>query len=68
MAPAQLDQRLRSLPGVDRVRASAATGNVLVCFDEDRLERARILDALAGAGPPPATGRASERLTTVDAP
>jgi cation-transporting ATPase I len=50
-APARLEQHLHSLPGVDRVRASAATGNVLVCFNEDRLERARILDALAGARP-----------------
>jgi cation-transporting ATPase I len=54
-APGRLEQRLRSLPGVEGVRASAATGNVLVRFDADRLERGRILDALADPDPAQAT-------------
>ena len=46
-APADVEERLRSLPGVDAVRASAATGNVLVTFDAARLARERVLEALA---------------------
>jgi cation-transporting P-type ATPase I len=55
-APGRLEQRLRSVPGVERVRASAATGNVLVCFDSARLERERVLAAIAELGPAPAAG------------
>ena len=46
-APERLEQRLRSLPGVEQVRASSSTGNVLVRFDAARLERDRVLAALA---------------------
>jgi len=52
-APGRLEQRLRSLPGVERVRASASTGNVLVCFDSSRIERDRVLTALAELDAPP---------------
>jgi cation-transporting P-type ATPase I len=45
--PGRLEGRLRSLPGVEGVRASATTGNVLVTFDPVRLERDRVLEALA---------------------
>src|ERR687886_401510 len=47
--PARLDQWLRSLPGVERVSASATTGNVLVRFDPSRLADDRILAALGAA-------------------
>ncbi len=49
-APGQLERHLRSLPGVEGVRASASTGNVLVCFDSSRLEGERVLSALADRG------------------
>jgi calcium-translocating P-type ATPase len=54
-APGGLEQRLLSLPGVERVRASASTGNVLICFDSARLEGDRVLAALAGPDAPSAT-------------
>src|SRR5829696_3810806 len=53
-APGRVEGHLRSLPGVECVRASATTGNVLVWFDADRLERDRILEALAEPHAPPA--------------
>ena len=48
-SPGEVEERLRALPGVGRVRASAATGNVLVCFDAGRLHAERVLVALANA-------------------
>jgi cation-transporting ATPase I len=51
-APSRLEQRLFSLPGVESVRASSTSGNVLVCFDATRLERDRVLAALAHSEPP----------------
>jgi hypothetical protein len=45
-AEAEAQARLRALDGVDAVRASAATGNVLVHFDAQRLDADRVLDAL----------------------
>jgi len=53
-SPGRLEQRLRSLPGVQQVRASAATGNVLVSYDATRIERDRLLAALAEPDAPPA--------------
>ena len=50
-APDRLEQQLRSLPGVEHVRASTSTGNVLVRFDSARLERDRVLAALSDAAP-----------------
>jgi cation-transporting ATPase I len=50
-APGRLEQRLRALEGVERVQASALTGNVLVCFDAARLERDRVLALLADFEP-----------------
>src|SRR5215204_3604644 len=52
--PGRLEQRLASLAGVAHVRVSASTGNVLVCFDSSRLQRDRLLAALADldASPP----------------
>ena len=50
---AQLDERLRSLPGVEHVRASAATGNVLVRFDSSQLDQDRVLAALRDGEPTP---------------
>jgi cation-transporting P-type ATPase I len=44
---------MRSLPGIERVTASAATGNVLVCFDPTQLARDRVLGALGDLGRPP---------------
>src|SRR5918997_6188054 len=58
--PRGLEQRLRSLRGVERVRASAATGNVLVCFDANVLERERVLDLLAEPAPPTAPSGGGE--------
>jgi len=51
-APSRLEQRLFSLPGVESVRASSSTGNVLICFDSARLERDRVLAELAHSEAP----------------
>src|SRR5829696_7924774 len=67
-APGRVEGHLRSLPGVECVRASATTGNVLVWFDADRLERDRILEALAEPHAPPAgesEAPASERFAVL---
>jgi len=58
----RLEQRLGSLPGVARVRASTSTGNVLVCFDSSQLQRDRVLAALADLDArPSASGGAESR-------
>jgi calcium-translocating P-type ATPase len=62
-APGRLEERLRSLPGVDQVRASRSTGNVLVRFDSSRLASDRVLAALAddpAAAPPAGGGEADD--------
>jgi cation-transporting P-type ATPase I len=60
-APRRLEERLRELPGVDRVRASADTGNVLVCFDATRLERERVLAAVTDLDPAAAIPERDDR-------
>src|SRR5829696_4271558 len=59
--PGRLEQRLASLAGVAHVRASASTGNVLVCFDSSRLQRDRLLAALADLDASPPASSAESR-------
>lgn len=46
----EVEQVLRSLPGVTRVTANPTTGNVLVLFDSNRLTHDDILTVLKRAG------------------
>ena len=44
----RLEDQLRALPGVSAARASAATGNVLVCFDVDVIDRDAVMQGVRG--------------------
>ena len=46
----EVEQLLRSLPGITRVAANPTTGNVLVLFDSDRLTHDEIVLVLKKAG------------------
>jgi cation-transporting ATPase I len=45
---ARLERELLGLRGVTAVRASPATGNVLVCFDVERIDRETVMERLRG--------------------
>ena len=44
----RLERELLGLVGVTAVRASAATGNVLVCFDVELTDRETVMERLRG--------------------
>ena len=62
----RLESELRRLPGVTAARASAATGDVLVCFDVELIDRDTVIERLRGLRVPraraaPPSARARER-------
>lgn len=69
----RLERELLGLVGVTAVRASAATGNLLVCFDVELTDRGTVLDRLRGLRAPRARAaapgaRARERPRSIPLP